>query len=43
MASMTKRRFTDELKREAVALWETRSDADRGGGRVGDPPTILRL
>jgi transposase len=23
MASTTKRRFTDEFKREAVALWET--------------------
>lgn len=23
MANTTKRRFTDELKREAIALWET--------------------
>lgn len=43
MASATKRRFTDELEREAVTLWET-------GGRMraevaaelGIMPTMLR-
>lgn len=39
MASMTKRRFTDEFKREAVALWET---SGRMQTEVGIMPTMLR-
>jgi len=36
MASTTKRRFTDEFKREAVALWVTQqAPADRSGERAG--------
>ena len=43
MASTTKRRFTDEFKREAVALWETsghlRSEV---AAELGIMPTMLR-
>jgi transposase len=43
MASTTKRRFTDEFKREAVALWETsgRTQAEVAG-ELGIMPTMLR-
>ena len=39
MASTTKRRFTEEFKREAVALWET---SGRKQAEVGVMPTMLR-
>ena len=43
MASTTKRRFTDEFKREAVALWETsgRMQAEVAS-ELGIMPTMLR-
>lgn len=43
MASMTKRRFTDEFKREAVTLWETsgRMQAEVAA-ELGIMPTMLR-
>ena len=43
MASTTKRRFTDEFKREAVALWETsgRPQVDVAS-ELGIMPTMLR-
>lgn len=43
MASTTKRRFTDEFKREAVALWETsgRTQAEVAS-ELGIIPTMLR-
>jgi len=43
MAKTTKRRFTDEFKREAVALWEasgrTQAEVARDSGIM---PTMLR-
>ena len=43
MASTVKRRFTEDFKREAVALWETsgRMQAEVAG-EVGIMPTMLR-
>ena len=43
MASTTKRRFTDEFKREAVALWETsgRTQSDVAA-ELEIMPTMLR-
>jgi transposase len=43
MASTTKRQFTDEFKREAVALWETsgRSQTEVAS-ELGIVPTMLR-
>lgn len=43
MASTTKRRFTDEFKREAVALWETSGRPQTAvAGELGIMPTMLR-
>ena len=43
MASTTKRRFTDEFKCEAVALWETSGRAQAEiAGELGIMPTMLR-
>ncbi len=43
MASTTKRRFTDEFKREAVALWETSGRLQTEvAGELGIMPTMLR-
>ena len=43
MASTTKRRFTDEFKREAVALWETSVRSQTAvAGELGIMPTMLR-
>ena len=43
MAKTTKRRFTDEFKREAVALWETSGRTQAEIARVlGITPTMLR-
>ena len=43
MASTTKRRFTDEFKREAVALWETSGRPQTEvAGELGIMPTMLR-
>lgn len=43
MAKTTKRRFTDEFKREAVALWETSGRPQTEVAReLGIMPTMLR-
>lgn len=43
MASVTKRRFTDEFKREAVALWETSGRLQTEvAAELGIMPTMLR-
>ena len=43
MASKAKRRFTDEFKREAVALWETNGRSQTEvAGELGIMPTMLR-
>ena len=43
MASTTKRRFTDEFKREAVALWETSGRMQtKVAAELGIMPTMLR-
>ncbi len=43
METTTKRRFTDEFKREAVALWETSSRMQTDIAReLGIAPTMLR-
>ena len=43
MAKTTKRRFTDEFKREAVALWETSGRTQAEIARdLGIMPTMLR-
>jgi transposase len=43
MASTTKRRFTDEFKREAVALWETSGRMQTEvATELGIMPTMLR-
>ena len=43
MASTAKRRFTDELKREAVALWETSGRMQTEvAAELGIMPTMLR-
>ena len=43
MAKTTKRRFTDEFKREAVALWETSGRPQNAvAGDLGIMPTMLR-
>lgn len=43
MASTTKRRFTDEFKREAVALWETSGRVQTEvAAELGIMPTMLR-
>ena len=43
MASTTKRRFTDEFKREAVALWETSGRPQTEiAAELGIVPTMLR-
>ena len=43
MAIMTKRRFTDEFKREAVALWETRGRMQTEvAAELGIMPTMVR-
>ncbi len=43
MASTTKRRFTDEFKREAVALWETSGRMQTEvAAELGIMPTMLR-
>lgn len=43
MASATKRRFTDEFKREAVALWETSGRPQTEvAAELGIMPTMLR-
>lgn len=43
MASTTKRRFTDEFKREAVALWETSGRPQSEiAAELGIVPTMLR-
>ena len=43
MAKTTKRRFTDEFKREAVALWETSGRPQTEiAGELGIMPTMLR-
>ena len=43
MASTTKRRFTDEFKREAVALWETSGRPQTEvANELGIVPTMLR-
>ena len=43
MASTTKRRFTDEFKREAVALWETCGRMQTEvAAELGIMPTMLR-
>jgi transposase len=43
MASTTKCRFTDEFKREAVALWETSGRMQTEvAAELGIMPTMLR-
>src|SRR5579871_1808503 len=43
MASTTKRRFTDEFKHEAVALWETSGRTQTEvASELGIMPTMLR-
>jgi len=43
MTNTTKRRFTDEFKREAVALWETSGRKQTDIAReLGIMPTMLR-
>jgi len=43
MASMTKRRFTDEFQRDSLALWETRGRMQTGvAAELGIMPTMLR-
>ena len=43
MASTTKRRFTDEFKREAVALWEMSGRPQTEvASELGIAPTMLR-
>ena len=43
MAIVTKRRFTDEFKREAVALWETSGRPQTEiASELGLVPTMLR-
>jgi transposase len=43
MASTTKRRFTDEFKREAVALWETSGRLQTEVAvELGIMPTMMR-
>jgi len=43
MASTTKRRFTDEFKRDAVALWETSGRLQTEvAAELGIMPTMLR-
>jgi transposase len=43
MASVTKRRFTDEFKREAVALWETSGRMQTEvAAELGIMPAMLR-
>ncbi len=43
MASTTKRRFTEEFKREAVALWETSGRLQTEvAAELGIMPTMLR-
>ena len=43
MAKTTKRRFTDEFKREAVALWETSGRLQTEvASELGIMPTMLR-
>jgi len=43
MTSTTKRRFTDEFKREAVVLWETSGRPQTEmASEIGIVPTILR-
>ena len=43
MTSTTKRRFADEFKREAVALWETSGRLQTEvAGELGIMPTMLR-
>jgi len=43
MARTTKRRFTDEFKREAVALWEASGRPQTEvAGELGIMPTMLR-
>lgn len=43
MKSTTKRRFTDEFKREAVALWETSGRMQTEvAAELGIMPTMLR-
>ena len=43
MTKATKRRFTDEFKREAVALWETSGRLQTDIAReLGTMPTMLR-
>ena len=43
MAKTTKRRFTDEFKREAVALWETSGRPQTEvASELGIMPTMLR-
>src|SRR3546814_5441716 len=43
MTSTTKRRFTDEFKREAVALWETSGRMQTEvAAELGIMPTMLR-
>ena len=43
MTSTTKRRFTDEFKREAVALWETSGRMQtQVAAELGIMPTMLR-
>ena len=43
MASTTKRRFTEEFKREAVALWETSGRMQTEvAAELGIMPTMLR-
>lgn len=43
MASTTKRRFTEEFKREAVALWETSGQLQTEvATELGIMPTMLR-
>lgn len=43
MASTTKRRFTDEFKREAVSLWETSGRLQTEvAAELGIMPTMLR-
>jgi transposase len=44
MAGTTRREFTDEFKREAVALWETSGRLQIDVAReVGIQPSLLRL
>ncbi|AVA12932.1 hypothetical protein C3E99_02925 [Sphingopyxis sp. MG] len=43
MAKTTKRQFTDEFKREAVALWETSGRKQTEiAAELGIMPTMLR-